>query len=78
MQPANGSLAGNVVRVDDESFEIADDGGNRHMFHVAIDMSIDGPTLTQLQREGMRVVVEYDDETPAGHMAHRVFPAPRP
>ena len=76
MQPANQSITGVVTRLEDEAFELADDAGNRHVFVVAMDISLEAGELPRLQREGARVVVEYDDETPEAHVAHRVFNAP--
>ena len=76
MEPANQSIAGVVTRLDGETFELADDAGHRHVFAIAIDLSDDDGTLQQLQREGRRVLVEYEIETPAGPIAHHVTPLP--
>lgn len=76
MQPANQTITGIVTRLADEGFELADDAGNRHVFHVAMDISLEAGELRELQREGRRVAVDYDDETPSAHIAHRVFAAP--
>lgn len=76
MQPANQSITGVVMRIAGEEFELADDAGNRHVFHVAMDISLEAGALPDLQRDGRRVAVDYDDETPSGHVAHRVFAAP--
>jgi hypothetical protein len=76
MQPANQSITGTITRLHDEEFELADDAGDKHRFHVAMDIALDAGPIPELQRDGRRVVVDYDDETPAGHVAHRISPAP--
>ena len=76
MEPVNQSMTGVLTRLDGEAFELADDAGNRHVFAIAIDLAAGDGTLHQLQREGRRVLVEYEVETPAGPIAHQVTPLP--
>ncbi len=75
MEPVNQSITGVVTRLDGETFELADEAGRTHLFTLAIDISVEAGELQRLQRQGTRVVVEYDDETPHAHIAHRVFTA---
>ncbi len=76
MHPPTRTTTGTATGPTGEQFEIADDSGNRHVFHVAMDITLEAGDLRDLQRDARRVVVDYDDETPSGHVAHRVFAAP--
>ena len=71
------SITGVVKRVDGESFVLSDDAMAEHVFGLAMDVSLEAGELTRLQREGTRVVVDYDDDTPSLHVAHRIFAAPQ-
>ena len=76
MEPANQSITGVLTHLDGEAFELADDAGNRRVFAIAIDLATEPGTLQDLHREGRRVLVEYEEETPAGPIAHHVTAAP--
>lgn len=69
-------VTGQVVRLDELHFELADDANKRHRFAIAMDALLDAGDLAQLERDGTRVVVVYDEDTPDIPVAHRVFRAP--
>ena len=69
-------ITGTVTKVDSLHFELADDANTPHLFAIAMDASLEAGELPALQRDGTRVVVDYDDDTPDIHVAHRVFRAP--
>lgn len=66
---------GKVVKLGELHFELADDANNRHRFAIAMDASLDAGDLPRLERDGTRVVVVYDEDTPNIAVAHRVFRA---
>ncbi len=70
------SVTGVVTQVGDERFELADDADRRHVFMLALDASVEGGQLRDLQRERTRVIVDYDEDTPGDvvRVAHRVCP----
>jgi hypothetical protein len=69
----NKSMTGVVTAVTGETFVLTDEARRRHTFALALDISLEAGDLRELQREGTRVTVDYDDDTPASHVAHRVF-----
>ncbi|HET7400335.1 MAG TPA: hypothetical protein VFJ62_01100 [Usitatibacter sp.] len=72
------SMTGVVSGVTGETFVLVDEAQRRHTFALALDISLEAGDLRELQREGTRVTVDYDDDTPASHVAHRVFVPPSP
>ena len=70
------SISGVVTEVSGERFELADEANRRHVFMLAMDASLEAGELPQLRRDGTRVTIDYDDDTPDTHIAHRVFAAP--
>jgi len=69
-------ITGRVVGLGETHFELADEADHRHRFGVAMDVQLEAGELARLEREGTRVVVVYDDNTPEP-VAYRVFAAPR-
>ena len=72
------SMNGVVSGVTGETFVLTDEAQRPHTFALALDISLEAGDLRELQREGTRVTVNYDDDTPATHVAHRVFVPPSP
>ena len=70
------TMTGIVSAVTGETFVLVDEAQRRHTFALALDISLEAGDLRELQREGTRVTVDYDDDTPASHVAHRVFVPP--
>ena len=70
------SMTGVVTQVMDEGFELADPADRHHIFRLSPDVSLEAGDLRRLQRDGTRVTVDYDDDTPDAHVAHRVFATP--
>ncbi|HET9581063.1 MAG TPA: hypothetical protein VFP44_24770 [Usitatibacter sp.] len=71
------SITGILTGVSGERFELSDDANRRHVFMLAMDASLEAGELPALQRDGTRVTVDYDDDTPDAHIAHRIFATPQ-